>query len=168
MCCADGNARAARLRSPTTVNLLPLFLFSPQCHGSASSRPTQDLSFPFRSRNTDLRSQKCPIIHHRLYRHIRKTHRGARRRATSTQDTLVHAIQFLPVLLRLQVFALFRYVVILQERLDRLVLLVKVGQVGHEVFDNVHCRSVFCLHSHFTIRSVCLDAFKNKILKACR
>lgn len=59
--------------------------------------------------------------------------------ATGAEDTLVHAIQFFAVFGRLQKFALRRWIVILQKGFDRFVLLVKLGHVGHQVFDNVHC-----------------------------
>jgi hypothetical protein len=63
----------------------------------------------------------------------------ARGRTAGTEDTLVHSIQLLSVLGRLEELSLSWRVVVLQEWLDRLVLLVEVGEIGNEVFDNVHC-----------------------------
>jgi hypothetical protein len=39
----------------------------------------------------------------------------------------------------LQEFTLFWRVIVLEVRLDRLVLLVKERQVGNEVFHDIHC-----------------------------
>jgi len=64
----------------------------------------------------------------------------ARRRAASTQDTLVETIQLLPIFLRLEELAFLWGIVVLQVRLDRLVLLVKVRQVWYQVLDDVHMR----------------------------
>jgi len=68
------------------------------------------------------------------------TDRWARGRTTGTKDTLVHAVQLLSVFLRLQELALSRRVVVLQERLNRLVLLVEVGEIGDKILDDVHVR----------------------------
>jgi len=66
--------------------------------------------------------------------------RRARGRAASAKNTLVHAIEFLTILLRLNVFALLRRVIVLQIRFNGLVLLVEVREIGNQVFDNVHVR----------------------------
>lgn len=97
-----------------------------------------------------------PVLHVSKRRHTRTvmTYRRARRRATSAEDTLVHAVELLSILLRLQEFSLRGWVVVLQERLDRLVLLVKVGEVRNEVFDNVHCKSALVRGSGKTQRTV--------------
>jgi hypothetical protein len=66
---------------------------------------------------------------------------GARRRAARAQDALVQAVQLPAVLLALQVLlAVGRRGGVLQVRLDGLVLLVEVGQVGHDVLDDVGVR----------------------------
>lgn len=64
--------------------------------------------------------------------------RGARGRTAGTKNTLVHAIELLTVLLRLDVFALLWRVVVLQVGFNRLVLLVEMGEVGNQILDNVH------------------------------
>ena len=64
--------------------------------------------------------------------------RWARSRATGTQDTFVHPVEFLAVTRRLQELTLFRWVIVLQVRLDRLVLFVKECEIRDEVFHNVH------------------------------
>jgi hypothetical protein len=53
------------------------------------------------------------------------THRWARSGATSTENALVHSIELLPVFLGLEVFTLCRWVVVLQEWLNGLVLLAE-------------------------------------------
>jgi len=58
--------------------------------------------------------------------------------AASTQDALVHSIKLLTIFWRLKVFALGRWIVVLQEGFDRFVLLVEVGHVGYEILDDVH------------------------------
>ena len=50
-------------------------------------------------------------------------------------------VELLPVLLRLQELPVCRGVVVLEVRLNGLVLLVELGEVGHEVLNNVHCAS---------------------------
>ena len=64
--------------------------------------------------------------------------RGARGGTTSTEDTLIHAVKLLAVLLRLDIFALFGRVIVLQIGLNRLVLLVEESEIGNQVLDNVH------------------------------
>ena len=64
--------------------------------------------------------------------------RGARGRTAGAEDALVHAIELLTVLLRLDVFAFLGRIIVLQVGLDRLVLLVEMGEVGDQVLDNVH------------------------------
>jgi len=66
--------------------------------------------------------------------------RRARGRAASAKNALVHAIEFPTVLLRLNVFALLRRVIVLQIWLNRLVLLVEEREIGNQVFDDVHVR----------------------------
>ena len=48
-------------------------------------------------------------------------------------------VELLPVLDRLQELATLRRVIVLEVRLNRLVLLVEEGEVGNEVLDDVHC-----------------------------
>jgi len=64
--------------------------------------------------------------------------RGARGRTAGAEDTLIHAIKLPTVLLRLNVFTLLRRVIVLQIGLNRLVLLVKVCEIGNQVLDDVH------------------------------
>jgi len=64
--------------------------------------------------------------------------RGARGGTTSTKDTLIHSVKLLAVLLRLDVFALFGRVIVLQIGLNRLVLLVEESEIRNQVLDNVH------------------------------
>lgn len=64
--------------------------------------------------------------------------RRARGRAASAKNTLVHAIELLTILLRLDVFPPLRRVIVLQIRFNRLVLLVEEREIGNQVFDNVH------------------------------
>ena len=70
--------------------------------------------------------------------------RGARGRAAGAENALVHAVELLTVFLRLVEFSLWD-VVILEVRLDRLVLLVELGEVGNKVFDNVHWGEYRCV-----------------------
>lgn len=64
--------------------------------------------------------------------------RGARGGTAGTENAFIHAIELLTVLLRLNVFALLRGVVVLQIGLNRLVLLVEESEIGNQVLDNVH------------------------------
>lgn len=64
----------------------------------------------------------------------------AARRAARTQDALVQPVELLAVVLALQELALRGRVVVLEVRLDALVLLVEEREVGHEVLDDVHVR----------------------------
>ena len=65
--------------------------------------------------------------------------RWAGGRAASTQDTFVQSIQLLTVLNGLQVLFTFWWASLLLEvRLNALVLLIEVGQVGNEILDDVH------------------------------
>lgn len=65
--------------------------------------------------------------------------RGTRGRAARTQNTFVQPVQLGSVSDQLQVFpAISGLVLSLQPRLDRLVLLVEVGQVGNKVSHHVH------------------------------
>ena len=67
--------------------------------------------------------------------------RGARGGAAGAQDALVQAVELAPLLLALPVLApVRRRRVALQVRLDRLVLLVEVREVRHQVLDHVHVR----------------------------
>ena len=70
-------------------------------------------------------------------------------RAACAQNTLIHAIQLLPVLWALQVLALLWRVVVLQPRLNGFVLFVEKGKVGYEVLNNVHLKNAFreCMYS---------------------
>lgn len=61
------------------------------------------------------------------------------RRATRTENTLVHPIQLAAILGRLEELALCRRVVVFEEWLNGLVLLVEECEVRYEVFDDVHC-----------------------------
>ena len=57
-----------------------------------------------------------------------------------TEQTKYDApIELLPVLLRLEELTALWRVVVLEVRLDRLVLLVELRQIRHEVLDDVHC-----------------------------
>ena len=47
-------------------------------------------------------------------------------------------VEFLPILLRLEMLAVNRGVIVLEIRLDRLVLLVEQCQIRYEVLDDVH------------------------------
>lgn len=67
-------------------------------------------------------------------------HRRTRGRAACTKNALVHPIELLSVLNALVVFSLLGRVVVLQERLDRLVLLVELRHVRDEILDDVHWR----------------------------
>lgn len=62
----------------------------------------------------------------------------ARRAAARTQNAFIHSVKLLAVLWRLKMLSL-RNVVVLQVRFNGLVLLVEKGEVGYEVFHNVHC-----------------------------
>lgn len=73
---------------------------------------------------------------------------GARRAAARAQDAFIHPVQLLAVLWRLEVLPLGN-IVVLQVRLDGLVLLVEQGEIGYEVFHDVHC----CRTSADAIRS---------------
>ena len=59
-------------------------------------------------------------------------------RTTGTKDTLVETIELLAVLRRLQKFALFWRVVVLEIRFNGFVLFVEEREVGNEVLDDVH------------------------------
>lgn len=59
-------------------------------------------------------------------------------RAARTEDALVQAVELLAVLRALEVLPVRWRVVILQPRLDGLVLLVELREVGHEVLHDVH------------------------------
>ena len=50
-------------------------------------------------------------------------------------------VELLPVLDRLQELATLRRVIVLEVRLNRLVLLVEKSEVGNEVLDDVHCNA---------------------------
>jgi len=63
---------------------------------------------------------------------------GARGRTAGAKNALVHAIELLTVLLRLDVFTLLRRVIVLQIRLNRLVLFVEEGEIWNQIFYNVH------------------------------
>lgn len=67
---------------------------------------------------------------------------GARCATAGTQNALVHPIKFLPVLLTLQ--NLFprrlRRVLPLQPWLNRLILIVKISHVHHQILDHKHMR----------------------------
>lgn len=67
-------------------------------------------------------------------------YRRTRGRAACTKNALVHPIELLSVLNALVVFSLLGRVVVLQERLDRLVLLVELRHVRDEILDDVHWR----------------------------
>mmetsp|Transcript_36413 Transcript_36413/g.114130 ORF Transcript_36413/g.114130 Transcript_36413/m.114130 type:complete len:295 (-) Transcript_36413:144-1028(-) len=67
--------------------------------------------------------------------------------AARAEDALVHAVELLAVLARLQVLAgalvrleRLRALRLVQPRLDGAVLVVEVGEVRHEVLDDVHVR----------------------------
>jgi hypothetical protein len=65
--------------------------------------------------------------------------RWAGGRAASTQDTFVQSIQLLTVLNGLQVLLTLWWTrLLLEVRLNALVLLIEVGQVGNEILDDVH------------------------------
>lgn len=66
--------------------------------------------------------------------------RGAGCGAARAQNALVQTVESTTLLGRLKMFTLRRGVVGLEERLDGSVLLVELGQVWHEVLDNVHVR----------------------------
>jgi len=66
--------------------------------------------------------------------------RRTRGRTACTKNALVHPIELLSVLNALVVFSLLGRVVVLQERLDRLVLLVELRHVRDEILDDVHVR----------------------------
>ena len=63
---------------------------------------------------------------------------SADQRGECTKDT---PVELLAVLLRLQELTALRRVVVLEVRLDRLVLLVEKSEVGNEVLDDVHCNA---------------------------
>jgi len=62
----------------------------------------------------------------------------ARSGTAGTENTLVHPIELLAILRRLEEFTFFGWVVILQVRLDRLVLFIELCQIRDEVLDYVH------------------------------
>jgi len=65
----------------------------------------------------------------------------ARRRAASAKNALVQSVQLTAVFLRLAILAAIGWRgVALEVGLDGFVLLVELGQVGHEVLDNVGVR----------------------------
>ena len=64
--------------------------------------------------------------------------RGARSGTAGAEDTLIHAVKFPAVLLRLNVLALLGRVIVLQIGLNRLVLLVELSEIGNQVLDDVH------------------------------
>jgi len=64
----------------------------------------------------------------------------ATRRAASAEDALVHAIKLLSFLRALQMLSLLWRVIVLQPRLNRLVLLVEEREVWYKVLDDVHVR----------------------------
>ncbi len=64
--------------------------------------------------------------------------RRARCAAAGAENALIEAVQLLALFLRLQVFFSVRCgCAVLQVRFNGLVLLVELGQVGHDVFDDV-------------------------------
>jgi len=65
--------------------------------------------------------------------------RGTRCRAARAEDAFVHSVKLAAVFRRLEELFL-RRVLVLQPRLDRFVLLVEQGHVGHEILDNIHVR----------------------------
>jgi len=64
--------------------------------------------------------------------------RGARSGAASAENALVHPVELLAFLGGLQKFAFFWWIVILQERLDGLILLIELSKIRDEILDNVH------------------------------
>lgn len=68
------------------------------------------------------------------------TNRRARGGAARAENALVHAVELLAVVLGLEDLSLGG-VVVLEPRLDGLVLLVEEGEVRDEVLDNVHCKT---------------------------
>lgn len=67
--------------------------------------------------------------------------RGARSRATGTENAFIETIKLLAVLNGLQVFTtVSRNRLTLEVRLNRLVLLVKLSQIWNQVTDNKHVR----------------------------
>lgn len=58
-------------------------------------------------------------------------------------------VKLLPVFLRLQELPVCWRVVVLEVWLDGLVLLVELGEVGHEVLNNVHCTVQHDVFSEF-------------------
>lgn len=64
---------------------------------------------------------------------------GATGRAARAQDALVQPVELLAVVLRLKELALCGRVVVLEVRLDGLVLLIEQRQIGYEVLHDVHC-----------------------------
>ena len=59
------------------------------------------------------------------------------RRETEINDV---PIEFASVLRRLEEFPIRWRVIVLEVRFNGLVLLVELGKVGNEVFDDVHCK----------------------------
>jgi len=66
----------------------------------------------------------------------------ARSGAASTQDALIHPIQFLPILPTLQVLLIMVLLgpLRLQPWLNTLVLLIEVSHIGDQVLEDVHMR----------------------------
>ena len=65
----------------------------------------------------------------------------ATRRTARAQDVFVHAVEFLAVFAGLDMFAVFGWVVVLEVGFDGLVLLVELGHVWDQVFNDVHYSS---------------------------
>jgi len=67
---------------------------------------------------------------------------GAAGRAASAENALVQSIQFGTIFhrLKMSLFAEDLFAVALEIRLDARVLLIKVGHIWHEIFDDVHVR----------------------------
>lgn len=65
----------------------------------------------------------------------------AGRATTGAENTLVHAVELGPILLTLEnLFSIGRGCLSLEPGFDALVLIIKIGHVDHQVFDDEHVR----------------------------